>query len=182
MLFICYAHEDKSVADRLRGDLKENGYETWMDSQNQLGATNLYEIAEEVIFRARHALILFSRNTHQSGKFQRFEILLAATAVQLHEGSDFLIPIVVEKCKIPGHPVLKNLSPIMLHSNYEEGLSLLLRTLTKAKDRRKFRSLPATTWADLAQYLKTSELLSPVELLEADTPEDILQKLKDRTK
>lgn len=129
-IFISYAREDKTCADRLYEELaKHPDLSPWMDTRNLLaGASWKDEILTEIEASHFTLIILSSRSISKDGFFQR-EMREAIERLScLAPGHRVVVPVRVEECE-PKHRELRSLNYLDLYPSWDGGINELYRTI-----------------------------------------------------
>ena len=144
-VFLCHSSADKPFVDRLANDLTQMNVGVWYDKwEIKLGDSILTKISEGIESHDYLAIIL-SKTSVQSD-WVRLE-LNAGLMKELEEKEVFVLPLLLEDCKVP--VLLKDKRRADFKNSYEDGFEELLfkifpdseKTITRTKE---FRS---------AQYL-----------------------------
>ena len=69
-IFISYAREDSESAEKIYGDLKQHGFEPWLDEENLLADQNWRQMIRKAIRDSDYIAILICSGWNQSG-FER---------------------------------------------------------------------------------------------------------------
>lgn len=122
-VFIAYAVEDVTHAERLFGDLKNWGYSPWLDREKLLPGQNWPRRIEDAIESADFFIACFSSNSvSKRGGFQA-EIRYAmdcASRVPLDEV--FLIPVRIDECAVPTR-IQRETQYVDLFPDWDQGVS-----------------------------------------------------------
>jgi TIR domain len=130
-VFINYAREDHYTAKRLYRDLRSEGIDAWIDSENLLPGSNWKSEIKQALRESRYALVLLSQHSTTKRGFVQKEIRDALEIMdEFPESEIFLIPVRLEECK-PTHYQLSNLHWVDLFPSYDRGLATILRTLSR---------------------------------------------------
>lgn len=101
-VFLCHCAEDKPVVHKLYDVLKSAGFDPWLDEHNLLGGQDWKSEIEKAIRAADAVVVCLSKTSVRKEGFGRREIKFALeTAEEKLEGSNYLIPLVLEECKVP---------------------------------------------------------------------------------
>ncbi len=130
-VFIAYAVEDRTFADRLFDDLTEYGFAPWLDRRKLLPGQNWPRRIEDAIASADFFIACFSQNS--SGKRGGFQAeiryaLDCATRIPLDEV--FLIPIRLDDCRVPAR-IQRETQYVDLFPDWNAGLHRILRIIEK---------------------------------------------------
>lgn len=132
LVFISYAREDKSWAERLYMDLRKHEINAWLDIRCLAAGVNWkYEI-KRAIRDSRYFILLLSKHSINKRGFVQKEIKEAIDVLQeFPKNSIFLIPARLDNTD-PIDEKLKDLNWVDLATNYSQGLSRILSSLTAA--------------------------------------------------
>ena len=73
-IFISYAREDLETAKKLYADLKQSGFDPWLDEENLLAGQNWRQIIQKEIKDANYFIILISSISVSKRGFVQTEI------------------------------------------------------------------------------------------------------------
>src|SRR5690242_7384873 len=119
-LFISYAHADSSFVDKLEADLRQHGYDPWIDRQRLKGGQRWRRELQEAVKRAQVLLIVLSPDAVASNNVQiEFDYFL--------ELSKLVIPLYYRECEVPME--LRAIQWVDFRHSYEQGLTALLEVL-----------------------------------------------------
>ena len=139
-VFVAYAREDVTAAERLYGDLTMAGFSPWMDGARLLPGQNWPRAIESAIESSGFFIACFSENSvNKRGGFQ-VELRYAldcARRVPLDE--IFIVPVRLEECRVP-RSIQRELHYIDLFPDWPRGVRRLTGVLRREADRR--RKLP----------------------------------------
>lgn len=101
-VFISYASEDFSYAEKLYDFLLMNGYVPWLDKK-QLKVGQLWDVAiKEGLRNAHFVLILFSDTSVNKRGYVQREFKMALDYCEERLDSDtYILPVKVNACEIP---------------------------------------------------------------------------------
>jgi len=92
-VFISYAHEDRDAAEQLYRDLRREGFDAWIDSQDLLPGSNWASEIRKAIRSSQYFILLLSKKCMTKRGFVHREIREALTVAQeLPESDIFLVP------------------------------------------------------------------------------------------
>src|SRR5271166_2160268 len=130
-VFISYARIDGAeLAQRLQGDLRNQGYDAWLDKQRIRGGSSWTKEIETALDEADFVLALLTPGSYAS------EICRAEQLRSLRKGK-CVIPLKAQRgTEIPLHLETKNYRDFTTKSNYTKALAELL------KDVRARRGVP----------------------------------------
>ena len=119
-IFISYSHADSAFVDQLEADLRQQGFETWVDRQRLAGGQRWRRELQEAVEQAQVLLIVLSPDAIDSLSVQvEFEYAL--------ELSKLLIPVYYRQCNVPME--LRAIQWIDFCNSYEQGLAALVQVL-----------------------------------------------------
>lgn len=127
-VFISYATEDYDIAKRLYDDLKKEGIEPWMDTENLLVGQNWRSIIPQAIRNCRYFLLLISKKSvSKRGYVQKEQKIALDYLDELPLSDVFILPVRIDNVE-PIDELLRNMHWADL-SDYENGLKHILRAL-----------------------------------------------------
>jgi hypothetical protein len=101
-IFIIYSHKDKEYARKLTHDLKEMGYNPWLDEHEIVPGQNWVNTVYQAIENSSVALYLSSKNTEEQTGFATQEMKAAREILRAGKKSQSpIIPIYLEDSKLP---------------------------------------------------------------------------------
>jgi len=101
-IFISYAAEDFSYAEKIFYFLKEQGFDPWMDKKNLLPGQNWQYILEDTLKKADFILLLISSNSVSKRGYVQREFKRAVDYCEEKLESDiFVIPVKIDSCEVP---------------------------------------------------------------------------------
>ena len=101
-VFIIYSHKDRDSARKLTNDLKEMGYNPWLDEQEIVPGQNWTKTVYQAIENSSVALYLSSKNTEDQGGFAFKEMKAAREVLRAgQESQSPIIPIYLEESELP---------------------------------------------------------------------------------
>ena len=127
-IFISYAREDAETARKMNTDLKQEGFEPWLDEENLLGGQNWREFIPQQIKDSDYVIMLLS--TISVVKRDYVQVELKRTVEVLEEFPDFdifVIPARKDDCELPY--ALESYNAVDLFHDYEKGLDRIIRAL-----------------------------------------------------
>ncbi len=132
-VFVSYAHEDKTVADRIKEDLIKNKIVVWIDESKLRAGHPLILSIQEAIKKTSNFVLLWSKRASRS----RWVNAEWNAAWHLEK---IIIPCKLDREPVP--PFLLNIVWCTFAGAYQKGLGDLLTALkAKRKERPKARSL-----------------------------------------
>ncbi len=170
IVFISYAREDKSLAERLYMDLRKNEISAWIDTKCLLPGENWHNTIRKTIKASRFFLLLISKySVNKRGYVQR-EIKEALKIKEEFPTDEiFLIPIRLDET-IPIDEDLQNLNWVDLNKSYNNGLRRILTVFTQ---------LEKEPIKDVSDF-KTAERRAPIAYKPFDSFEDFIRQFIDR--
>jgi hypothetical protein len=161
-IFISYAREDQTQAERLYRDLKKEGFDAWIDTQDLLAGSNWSAEIRRAIRASQYFVLLLSAKSMTKRGFVHREIREALEVVhEMPETEIFLIPARLESCEVT-HEDLGRLHWVDLFPDWDNGLA----QITKSLRRRSFEDGRATV--DQQRNLGAASRLSENELRVAE--------------
>ena len=133
LVFISYAREDQSWAERLYMDLRKLEINAWLDIRClSAGANWKFEI-KKAIRNSRHFILLLSKNSITKRGFVQKEIKEALDVLQeFPMGAIYLIPARLDKTE-PVDEDLHELNWVDLTPDYHDGLARIVSSLASLK-------------------------------------------------
>lgn len=130
LVFISYAREDQSWAERLYMDLRKLEINVWLDIRSlSAGANWKFEI-KKAIRNSRHFILLLSKNSITKRGFVQKEIKEALDVLQeFPKGAIYLIPARLDKTE-PIDEDLNELNWVDLAPDYHDGFARILSSLS----------------------------------------------------
>ena len=93
-MFISYAHEDSDAAERAYSDLKNTGFNPWMDKEDILAGQKWENVIRQAIEKSRYFIPLFSSNSSKKGGFMEKEFKYALKVFdELPQSYVFVLPV-----------------------------------------------------------------------------------------
>ncbi len=130
-VFISYAREDLLEAERLHRDLRREGFDAWIDSQDLLAGSHWAIEIRSAIRASQYFVLLLSQKCMTKRGFVHHEIREALGVVrELPETAIFLIPTRLELCEVT-HEDLSRLHWVNLFPNWDHGVATLMRSLSR---------------------------------------------------
>ena len=132
-VFLSYAREDLSSAQKLCSDLRHNGVSVWLDEDQLFVGEKWITTIREQINNTTFFLALISSNSINKQGFVQKEIEQAINVQKDKYMNDiFILPVRIDDCNIP-YPELSNVNYIDIFPDYDKGLNKLVKTLWKQK-------------------------------------------------
>ena len=152
-IFISYAREDQDTAIRLYHDLKEAGFNPWLDKECLLPGENWQLSIRNAIESSSKFILLMSTKSVTKTGFVNKEVRLALDFLDRHpESSTYFIPARIDDCT-PPFSRIEELNRLDLFPSYKEGVARLVRSLGYARPGDGNESV-----GELKVQLKSSEL------------------------
>ena len=128
-IFLSYAQEDRGIAQKLYLDLKDLGFEPWLDEKYLLGGQNWKAEIKKAIEESSFFLALFSTNSKDKRGYVQKELKIAVEIQdEFPDSQIFIIPVRLDEC-IPSNEKLKELQWVDLFPDYTIGLDNILKIL-----------------------------------------------------
>jgi len=129
-VFISYAKEDKSLAEKLYGDLQQDGVKPWLDSVDLVPGQPWERTIKKAISDSSYFIaLLSSRSVGKKGYVQKEIRHALDIAEEYPEDKVFIIPVRIDECE-PSFEGLRRLQRADLFPSYEKGLKELLRVFS----------------------------------------------------
>ena len=126
-VFISHNHQDKTFVRRLGADLAANGVRPWIDeAEMNIGDSLISKIGAAIDEMNYFGVVLSPRSVASAWVEQELE---QALATQLTARRITVLPILLEKCEIPGFLRGKVYADFTHFARYEESFARILRTL-----------------------------------------------------
>lgn len=136
-IFISYASEDKVQCEKLYRDLRAEGYDAWIDSQNLVAGSNWSIEIKKAIRESQYVIVVLSSNSVSKRGYIQKEIREALDVFdEFPESETYIIPVRLEICK-EGFERLKSIQRVDMFPNWDDGIA----RITKALKRRNFDSV-----------------------------------------
>ena len=132
-VFISYAHEDRTIAEWLAGELKKNNIDYWYDKGITGGDDWLDEI-ERALKSCNVQVVILTPESVNPKSFVKKEYLKALNTEMP------IIPLIFKKCEVP--IALYNLQWIDFVKNRQQGINELVISLNKLT---KIKAMPEPT-------------------------------------
>jgi len=128
-VFVSYAREDIGEAKRIYNDLRKEGINPWMDSEDLLpGQKWKNEIINE-IKESDYFLLLLSKNSiSKDGYIQKEQKTALELADEHPDDKIYIIPIRIEDCE-PSNQKLQALHWVDLFNSYEKGINKIIQVI-----------------------------------------------------
>ncbi len=130
-IFVSYAREDKTKCEQLYRDLRAEGYDIWIDSQDLEAGSNWALEIKKAIRTAQYFILVLSSNSVSKRGYVQKEIREALEVWdEFPESETFIIPVRLEPCE-EGFDRLKNLQRVDMFPNWEDGVARISRALKR---------------------------------------------------
>jgi hypothetical protein len=125
-IFISYAHADSALVDRLEADLRQQGFDPWVDRQRLKGGQRWRRELQDAVKHAQVLLIVLSPEAVASKNVQiEYDYVL--------ELGNVVIPLYYRQCEVPME--LRAIQWIDFRHSYEQGLAALGQVLRSQQER-----------------------------------------------
>jgi len=121
-LFISHSSEDKWLAFQLYSDLAERGHDPWLYEWNIKGGMNIPKEISQALDASDYLIVILSNNSVKSNWVQAE--WLSMFWDEINDNSTKVIPLLIEKCKLPRF--LSNKQYVDFSQDYNKGLQDLL--------------------------------------------------------
>jgi hypothetical protein len=126
-IFISYVEEDKEMAEKLYKDIKNHGYQPWIESKDLLAGQKKDLEKQKALKQADFCLVLLSKTSiSKPGDAQKEQTTALGLLDQFPESDNYLIPVRLNDCELPMR--LSNLKAVDMFYDYEDGLNRLLKS------------------------------------------------------
>jgi len=126
-IFISYVEEDKEMAEKLYKDIKNHGYQPWIESKDLLAGQKKDLEKQKALKQADFCLVLLSKTSiSKPGDAQKEQTTALGLLDQFPESDNYLIPVRLNDCELPMR--LSNLNAVDMFYDYEDGLNRLLKS------------------------------------------------------
>jgi hypothetical protein len=128
-IFIGYAREDQQTAVKLYQNLRDFGFEPWMDIKDLLPGQPWRNTIEKEIKNSTYFLaLLSSKSLSKRGFFQKELKLAIEIFKEIPESDIYFIPIRIDECE-PSNISIEKIHWVDLFPHYSKGLKNLLLAL-----------------------------------------------------
>lgn len=124
-LFISYSSNDKDVVKKIAVDLRSTGFDVWLDEWEIKVGQSIVKSVERGIDEADFVVLVLSSNSVKSGWVEAE--WSSAYWNQIRDGEIRLLPILLDKCKIP--TLLKPIKYADFRGDYKNGMHDLISSL-----------------------------------------------------
>jgi len=158
-IFLCHSSVDKIIVSRLNDDLRTHGFDTWFDSDIELGSSILDSIQKSL--GISKIILFFLSKSSVKSEWVKVE-WQTKFSDQIKRRKIIVIPVLLEKCTIP--LLLKDKKYIDFSRNidYETNLSILLSYLNNKKVETNSKPKNITHIDSVYEY--TFELLNELSV------------------
>jgi hypothetical protein len=133
LVFISYAREDESWAERLYMDLRKHEINAWLDVRCLAAGANWQFEIKRAIRDSRYFILLISKYSINKRGFVQKEMKEAIDVLQeFPKGTIFLIPARLDRTE-PIDDELRELNWVNLTPDYHDGLARILSSLASLK-------------------------------------------------
>ncbi len=127
-VFLCHSSGDKTAVRKLYQQLKNDGFQPWLDEENLLPGQDWELEIEKAVESADIILVCLSQSSVTKVGYVQKEIKFALDiADRQPEGSIFIIPVKLQDCQIPRR--LSNKQWVDLYTDAVKGYSRLVTAL-----------------------------------------------------
>jgi hypothetical protein len=128
-IFIAYATEDRSSAERLFKQLTAHGFAAWLDRRRLLPGQDWPHRIEDAIESSDFLIACFSaRSIRKRGGFQKEIRLALECASRMPLDDVFLIPVRLDDCRIPTR-IQRETQYVDLFPDWRSGFERVLRII-----------------------------------------------------
>ncbi len=101
-VFLCHSSADKARVVELYRQLKDEGFDPWLDKENLLPGQDWQEGIPKAVRNSDVVLVCLSQNSVTKAGYVQKEIKYALDkADEQPEGAIFIIPLKLEECNVP---------------------------------------------------------------------------------
>jgi hypothetical protein len=153
-VFLCHATEDKAEVRKLYKRLRLSGFAPWLDEEDLVPGQDWKAAISLALSDSAAVLVCLSSNTVSKTGYVQKEIKYALDrAEEMPEGRIYIIPVMLEMCKIP-----ERLSPYhCANVTTNSGFDRLVLALEKAGAERLFVSPPERLLVHRAAFVSTGQ-------------------------
>ena len=130
IVFVSYSQKDRYFVRTLLNDLQNQNIEVWQDEKSINIGDSITDEIPKGIEKADYFLIVISSNSINS-KWVNTELSVASFLQRKLKPSNFIIPILLEKCEIP--ELLISIKYVDFTQDHNSGLKKLLKTVNLIK-------------------------------------------------
>lgn len=140
-VFISHSSVDNKFALKLAQDLKEAGIPVWLDVWEIKVGDMIVEKVEEAMAESDFLVVVISKASMNSRWVQ--EELSAAKTIEIGKRGIFILPALIESCKLP--PLTASKRYADFRENYQNGLREILnvfdRTYIRESEASRYQTL-----------------------------------------
>ncbi len=130
-IFISYASEDRLKCEQLYRDLRAEGYDAWIDSQDLVAGSNWSIEIKKAIREAQYVIVVLSSNSVSKRGYIQKEIREALNVLdEFPESETYIIPVRLEACE-EGFERLKSIQRVDMFPSWDDGLARITRALKR---------------------------------------------------
>lgn len=130
-IFISYASEDRVKCEQLYRDLRAEGYDTWIDSQNLVAGSNWSIEIKKAIRKSQYVIVVLSSNSVSKRGYIQKEIREALDVLdEFPESETYIIPVRLERCE-EGFERLKSIQRVDMFPNWGDGIARITKALKR---------------------------------------------------
>jgi hypothetical protein len=130
-IFISYASEDRTSAERLYRELRSEGYDAWIDTQDLIAGSNWSVEIQRAIQGSQDVVIVLSVNSVTKLGYVQKEIRQALDALdEFPESETFIIPVRLDECNVVFER-LKALQRVDLFPNWGDGVARIIAAIKR---------------------------------------------------
>lgn len=128
-VFISYAREDTTSAQKLFHDLEQMDMDVWFDQESLLGGENWKLSIQQAIKDSRFFIALLSKNSINKKGYVQKEIKEALEVLDEYPASQiFFLPVRLENCN-PIHPKLSDLQWVDMFPIWDDGFARIKKAI-----------------------------------------------------
>jgi len=128
-IFISYAREDIEAARKIYQELRESGFNPWLDKERLIPGHKWKDEIIKAIRNSQSFIALLSANSTSKKGFVQKELKEALEVLELYPDSAiYLIPVRLDNCEI-SHRVLKDLQWVDMFPNWDYGFNKIRAAL-----------------------------------------------------
>lgn len=151
--FLSHSSFDKAFVRRVDSVLRNHGIETWVDESDVQPGQSISRGIQKGLSESDFLLLFLSPKAVDSGWVER------EWQSKLHDKNAVIIPLLIESCQIP--PFLHDIRYIDFRKDFEEGISLLLTTLSVSQDKNYSGTAIADTVNSMIEDLVGESITMP---------------------
>jgi hypothetical protein len=129
-IFINYAREDASFAQRIYFDLKQLGYDVWLDTSDLKAGENWKQAIQRAIKQSNFIISLLSSNSITKKGYVQKELKICFEILdEFPSGSIYIIPVRLNDCEVI-EETIRQLNWVDIFESYSKGLYRILKSLS----------------------------------------------------